>query len=201
MARVNAAEKERHRQALLGSAAAAFAAHGFEGAAIDQISQDAGLAKGTIYNYFPSKRAAFEAVLREACALASAAVGTVPPQATTAQRLEAFVSGNLEWAMRHPALALVMARELLAGAPAERALILEASAACTEKVEEILQRGAEVGELRLPAPAGEMAIAFIALANTLLLQASYGAWPGIGSLPAAVTSLFLSGIDNDRQGS
>ena len=48
--RVNAQTKDEHRRALLGSAAGAFAGEGYEGAAIDRISQAAGLAKGTIYN-------------------------------------------------------------------------------------------------------------------------------------------------------
>jgi AcrR family transcriptional regulator len=44
------------RQALLDAAIEEFAREGFVGANINTISKAAGFAKGTIYNYFPSKR-------------------------------------------------------------------------------------------------------------------------------------------------
>jgi AcrR family transcriptional regulator len=47
----------RTRRLLLEAAAEEFARHGYVGANINRISQAAGFAKGTIYNYFPSKRA------------------------------------------------------------------------------------------------------------------------------------------------
>ena len=44
------------RQRLLHAAAAEFAREGYAGANINRISQSAGFAKGTVYNYFTSKR-------------------------------------------------------------------------------------------------------------------------------------------------
>ena len=51
------------RQRLLQAAAAEFAREGYVGANINRISQAAGFAKGTIYNYFPSKQALLEELL------------------------------------------------------------------------------------------------------------------------------------------
>jgi AcrR family transcriptional regulator len=45
------------RKRLLEAAAVEFAREGYNGANVNRISQAAGFAKGTIYNYFPSKRA------------------------------------------------------------------------------------------------------------------------------------------------
>jgi AcrR family transcriptional regulator len=45
------------RRRLLEAATAEFAREGYNGANINRISRAAGFAKGTIYNYFPSKRA------------------------------------------------------------------------------------------------------------------------------------------------
>jgi AcrR family transcriptional regulator len=45
------------RRALLDAATAEFAQEGYSGANINRISRAGGFAKGTIYNYFPSKRA------------------------------------------------------------------------------------------------------------------------------------------------
>jgi AcrR family transcriptional regulator len=53
------------RQQLLTAAADEFAQEGYSGANINRISQSAGYAKGTIYNYFPSKRALMDALIDE----------------------------------------------------------------------------------------------------------------------------------------
>lgn len=194
--RVNDQVKERTRRALLDAAARAFAESGYHRANIDRVSEDAGLAKGTIYNYFPSKQAIFEAVLLESCALAAEAADAVPGSAPTQARLEAFVAGNLAWARERSELALLLAREITGGETQTRKLILEASAPCVEKVASILQTGHERGELTLVAPAQALALTFIVLTNALLLQASQGgsAWPTVDTLPAAASGLFLHGV-------
>lgn len=54
------------RQRLLDAAAEEFARKGFAEANINQISLAAGFAKGTVYNYFPSKQALMLALIAEA---------------------------------------------------------------------------------------------------------------------------------------
>jgi TetR/AcrR family transcriptional regulator len=67
MARLKKSEREqvlsKTRRLLLDAAAEEFAREGYEGANINRISQSAGFAKGTIYNYFPSKRALMMALI------------------------------------------------------------------------------------------------------------------------------------------
>ncbi len=64
-------EKERKqirtdtRQALLEAAAVEMASEGYERANINRISTAAGFAKGTVYNYFPSKHALLLVLLEE----------------------------------------------------------------------------------------------------------------------------------------
>lgn len=53
------------RQLLIESAINAFAEHGYQGANVNDISRSAGYAKGTIYNYFKSKRVLMLAALEE----------------------------------------------------------------------------------------------------------------------------------------
>jgi AcrR family transcriptional regulator len=57
--------KAATRQSLLQAATEAFARLGYEKANINQISRAAGFAKGTIYNYFESKRALMVALIHE----------------------------------------------------------------------------------------------------------------------------------------
>lgn len=54
------------RQAgILEAARGVFAARGFEQASVDAIARRAGVAKGTVYLYYPSKLAVYRAALRE----------------------------------------------------------------------------------------------------------------------------------------
>ncbi|MFN2235722.1 MAG: TetR/AcrR family transcriptional regulator [Anaerolineales bacterium] len=65
--RLKQADREQilqsNRKALLEAAAIEIAHSGYNGANINQISLAAGFAKGTIYNYFPSKQALMLALL------------------------------------------------------------------------------------------------------------------------------------------
>ena len=68
------------RRALLESAEALFAVHGFQKTSLDEVAAEARLTKGAIYHHFESKQALFEAVLEqlevEQTAAVSAAIGS-----------------------------------------------------------------------------------------------------------------------------
>jgi AcrR family transcriptional regulator len=58
-------EQKLHRQEeILAAAFEVFAAHGYEAARIDDVARQAGIAKGTIYLYFPDKEHLFRAMVR-----------------------------------------------------------------------------------------------------------------------------------------
>ncbi len=57
--------KKAHQ--ILQGAREAFLELGFEGASVDEIARRAGVSKGTLYNYFPDKRALFGAFIAEEC--------------------------------------------------------------------------------------------------------------------------------------
>jgi AcrR family transcriptional regulator len=73
MARPKESERKSKLQAtrrlLLESAAREFAREGYLGANINRISLSAGFAKGTVYNYFPSKRDLMLALIEEVAAM------------------------------------------------------------------------------------------------------------------------------------
>jgi len=194
--RVNEETKAETRQALLDAAARAFARRGYHETSIDSVSEAAGVAKGTIYNYFTSKEEVLHALVRSACRLAADAAERTPDSAPTRTRLEAFVQANLRWARKRRALAMLFARELLAGDARTQALIGEAAAPCVEKVATIIQAGIERGELTANAPPEALALTFIRLTNMLLLQSweSPTAWPRPTDVPATAASLFLHGV-------
>ena len=194
IARVNEKTKLATRRALLDAAARAFAAHGYHDTNINSVSEAAGFAKGTVYNYFASKQELLNELLREACRLSAASAADTAESATTRMRLEAFVEGNVRWARSRNALALLFARELLAGDADTRALILDASAPCIEEVAAILRAGIARGEIADDAPCDRLALMFIMLSNMLLLQGAGSDWPTMRTLPKLAAGLFLDGL-------
>lgn len=60
-------ESEAKRQQILTGALAVFAAHGYEGASMSAIAREAGVSKGTLYNYFANKCDLFAAFVEQSC--------------------------------------------------------------------------------------------------------------------------------------
>ena len=55
---------EERRTAILEAALRVWAKRGFDGTSVEEVAREAGLTKGTLYLYFPSKRALLEETLR-----------------------------------------------------------------------------------------------------------------------------------------
>jgi AcrR family transcriptional regulator len=87
---------------LLGVAASEFAQVGFEQANINIIAERAGLGKGTIYLYFPSKHELFLAVLRAIAERQLAAVRVALGSGRLEQQLEGVVSAFVRLALEDP---------------------------------------------------------------------------------------------------
>jgi AcrR family transcriptional regulator len=191
MVRVTADVKETTRERLLTAAAQEFARAGFERASVDAISLAAGYAKGTIYNYFPSKEELFLAVVDEASA--QAAVSPAPADAPARERLAAVIAGFCAWAREHDAFARVLVRECLMGTPGLYPRVILAEAPLTGELETILREGARSGELRDDLPAEILALALAGLADLALAQhwASGGALPALQEIPGMVLTLLL----------
>ncbi len=61
------ARKDQRRESILAVASEVFAEEGFQAASMSSIAARLGGSKGTLYNYFDSKEALFEAYIRESC--------------------------------------------------------------------------------------------------------------------------------------
>ena len=107
MPRLATAEKEiiqnETRSKLLEAAAVEFASYGFTGANINQISIAAGFAKGTIYNYFPSKRALMLALIDQIGAEhTNFIVEQVLLQDNAVERVSAFFDSGFRFVEENP---------------------------------------------------------------------------------------------------
>jgi AcrR family transcriptional regulator len=101
------------RQRLLEAAAAEFAREGYVGANINRISKEAGFAKGTIYNYFDSKRSLMLAVIDQVARLHLAFIeGPVREETDPARRLERFFESGFAFVTAHLAQARAMINTL-----------------------------------------------------------------------------------------
>jgi AcrR family transcriptional regulator len=86
MARATPIDPDARRAQLVAAARKVFAQKGYHAAGVSDIIEVAGVARGTFYNYFESKRQIFQAVLEELMARAAAAVEDIdvttpiPPQ-------------------------------------------------------------------------------------------------------------------------
>jgi len=65
---------DARRAQLLGAARTVFASLGYHRSSVSQIIDEAGVARGTFYNYFESKRGCFQAVLAEMMEAVTSAV-------------------------------------------------------------------------------------------------------------------------------
>jgi AcrR family transcriptional regulator len=97
------------RELLLQAATAEFARKGYTGANINRISQAAGFAKGTIYNYFTSKRALMLALIDQIAQAhfeyMTEQVDQVDPPT---RRLERFFEAGFAWVTGNLGQAQVM---------------------------------------------------------------------------------------------
>lgn len=107
------------RSRLMEAAVEEFARCGFSQANINRISEAAGFARGTIYNYFSSKAQLMaeliEQVAEQHCEFIT---GQVHQEHDPRRRLERFYQAGFEFVSQHPAQARLMATTLN-GAQAE----------------------------------------------------------------------------------
>jgi AcrR family transcriptional regulator len=113
MPRYKDTERERvtgeTRQLLLDAATEEFAAVGYADANINRISRGAGFAKGTIYNYFSSKRALMRAVIDAVSEQhLDLVVRAVEQEDRADRRLARFFETALSFVSQHFAPARVM---------------------------------------------------------------------------------------------
>lgn len=112
MARLAVATKSetqnQTRQKLLEAAAKEFATKGFVGANINHISLAAGFAKGTIYNYFPSKRELMLALIDEIGAQHTQfIIGKVEIEIQARDRVRQFFASGFSFVEHYPAQAQI----------------------------------------------------------------------------------------------
>jgi TetR/AcrR family transcriptional repressor of mexJK operon len=97
--------RDQRREAILLIAHDVFLEHGFEGASMSQVAARLGGSKGTLYSYFDSKEALFEALVAESCTQRGPAMFDVNIGLPMAERLTGIARAYValvgsEWSVR-----------------------------------------------------------------------------------------------------
>ena len=84
---------------ILSAARRVFARKGFAGASVDDVAEAAGLAKGTVYSYFSSKRDLYLAALHQGISeLIEETKRNVDAARTTSEKIRAFIAARIRYA-------------------------------------------------------------------------------------------------------
>ena len=185
------------QQLLLQAATTAFAREGFAGANVNRISKSAGFAKGTIYNYFPSKRALMLALIDRIAQAHHEFVVEQISQEDAAHRLERFFEAGFAWVEENHNQARVMITTLNGPDREFKGHMYEAYQPMFELVgREILAVGIQQGVFRRldPVSAARLLMTiYLGVASQLNEQGR----PWFS--PDQVTDLLLNGLRKDGE--
>ena len=195
MPRVTEATRVEHRRRLLEAATAEFAAKGFDGARVDDISLAAGLGKGTVYNYFESKQEVFREAVAAWFARIVEALEPLPPDAPIREQLLSILRTDLKVSAEIEEFARVMYRETLRPNRDEVAALLPAVDPSDEALEAVIALGQESGEIRSDRSAAELTRVLRSLVSGLIFER----WMpesrlALDDIPELAVDLYLQGV-------
>jgi AcrR family transcriptional regulator len=137
--------KEKRRQDLLEAARRVFAEKGFHDAKVGDIAAAAGVAKGTVYLYFPDKRSIFAELIDNLFVRISAAILRVDPGANVAGQVKHNVRAILSVLIDDPDTMRMLFAHASAVDPAFSAKIESFYEGLRRLLTASLQEGQELG--------------------------------------------------------
>jgi AcrR family transcriptional regulator len=189
-------------QVLCDAALRLFLQQGIEGTRIDDITQAAGVAKGSFYRYFADKTQLVEALYKPVTAAAATALDRCAQAVEAAQTREvlvqAYTTMGLEMGMllatHAPAIRLYL-MERRAPAVGARAPLVRLARLLESRAETLSTRARERGLLRAWPPARVASLAVVGAAEELLHAYLSGADLGNpAEVPAMLTALIMDGM-------
>lgn len=143
---------EFRRRSLVEAAQRVFGERGFEQATMEAIAEAAGVAKGTVYLYYPSKQAIHDATFAAGMADIERLIQEHVERATTAREaIEAFVTARTEYFQQHPDFFRIyvaeIAREVASGS-ADRRTCHVAVDRQTRSLQTMIEKAVAAGDMR-----------------------------------------------------
>lgn len=109
--------QRRNTKAILDAALEVFSQHGFRGATVDQIAQEAGLSKPNLLYYFSSKEVMHTALMEELLDTWLDPMRAMDPEGEPVQELLNYGLRKLDMARDLPRESRLFANEIVQGAP------------------------------------------------------------------------------------
>lgn len=113
----NGKTRRRNERAILAAAERIFARHGYRGASLQAIAEQAGLPKSNVLYYMGSKRGLYVRLLERMMARWNALLDDISVEDDPAEVLEAFIRRKMQLSRHHPEGSRLFAAEVLGGAP------------------------------------------------------------------------------------
>ena len=161
--------KEAYRQGILAAAEREFARAGFAAVKMADVARAAGVAVGTLYNYFESKDEIFEQILVQRCTEMRASLTEALRDGTPLQNVAALVRNSLENLERQGALFAIFVER---GAVAEYDLERIAGQVAQQEYQrflsilgDVLSAAVDAGDLRKDVPVPTMVAALSGALN------------------------------------
>lgn len=194
-------DPDERRQEILDAALRCFARSGYQGTSMQEIVEESGLSKGTLYWYFDSKQALFmELFDRIVGQMIEPVAGALDAPGAPAERLRRLAGSVGEVAVDNDALMALPLSFLLEIWQDKRFMahytqMIEGFAA---QVVAIIEEGIAEGSFR-PVPAEPIAMGLMALYDGLFLYAITGLSHDLATQCEAMMDLILAGLEADRQ--
>lgn len=191
------------RSRILAAGADQFAHYGFAKVTMDEIAHAAGMGKASIYYYFPTKDALFQAVVtREYDDFVLTMEGVLRTACSAADKLRAYQRHRLSYFTKLVELNILEMPPSLRAKPVLLDMFDEFARREMELLERVIREGTEGGEFK-SGSSGETAMAFLHIIRGLRLcrvreargkRISQEAMESLRQELAMVTEIFLRGI-------
>ena len=135
----------RTRAEIVAAAERHFAERGFEATRLDDIATEVGIRRAAIFYHFGDKQELYAAVLEE---VFRDWRGALPAGGSAAQRLEAALTGAVDYVARRPSVARMILRESASFQPGRVSPFMHAGSATIAWFRAVIEEGIASGELR-----------------------------------------------------
>jgi AcrR family transcriptional regulator len=193
---------EFRRRSIIQAACHVFGEKGFEPATVDAIAEAAHVAKGTVYLYYPSKQAIYDAVFASGMADLERLIGERMAAAGSAREaIAAFVTVRAEYFLQHPDFFRVYVAEFarhVAGAPESRGACQLALDRQTRALQRVMEKAVAAGEVRPVDPESAAMAVFDVSKGLIGRRLMLGGRAGIHKDITFLTDLIWSGLKPAR---
>jgi AcrR family transcriptional regulator len=189
---------EFRRRSIIQAATQVFGEKGFELATVDGIAEAAGVAKGTVYLYYPSKQAVYDAVFASGMADIERLIGERLAEAGSAREaIAAFVTVRTEYFQQHPDFFRIYVAEIarhVAGVPESKGSCQLALERQTRALQKVMEKAVAAGEVRHVDPEAAALAVFDMSKGLIGRRLTLGSRSGIHKDITFLTDLIWSGL-------